>query len=250
MINDLVRAHHADYSDDLPYWISRTSGRDTVIELGCGHGRISLPLCDAGRKVICLDLFLEPLLDFNTSARDLNTSGYLPVLANMLELPFMGEFGAIIIPCNTYSMFTHQERQQLLDQVINLISQEGIFIASVPNPQSLQSLNQELIQEESEGEPALETVFIHPETGNPVQVSSRLIPGENYIRWDWIYDHLLPDGSQERYVKEAIHQLCSVGQYKSEFREAGFEDLNFLGNFTGDPYRNDSEYLIMECRRS
>lgn len=250
MINDLVRAHHADYSEDLPYWISRTSGWDIVIELGSGHGRVSLPLCDVGRKVICLDLFLDPLLDLKSSARDSNISGYLPVMANMLELPFIGEVGAIIIPCNTYSMFTHQERQQLLSQVLNLISQKGIFIASVPNPQSLQKLNQELFQEESERDPVLEAVFDHPLSGNPVQVSSRLCPGENYIRWDWIYDHLLPDGSQERYVKEAIHQLCSVGQYQSEFLQAGFDDLNFLGNFERDPYRDDSEYLIMECRRS
>jgi len=250
VINDLVRAHHADYSEDLPFWISRTSGMDPVMELGCGHGRVSLRLCEAGCKVICLDLVLESLLDIKESARSLKISGFFLLMANMIDLPLNGEFGAIIIPCNTYSMFTQQERQRLLNQIIRLISPGGIFIASVPNPLSLQRINKELLKGESENEPTLEMNFTHPLTGNPVQVSSQIYPGENYIRWNWIYDHLLPDGAQERYVKGATHQLCSIEQYKSEFFQVGFEKLNLLGDFSGKPYRDDSEYLIMECKRS
>ena len=58
MCGSLVRVHQAGYTDDLSFWESSTNGNDPVLELGCGHGRITIPLVRAGRKIVGLDLNL------------------------------------------------------------------------------------------------------------------------------------------------------------------------------------------------
>jgi SAM-dependent methyltransferase len=250
VINELVKAHHAEYREDLPYWISRTSGRDPVLELGCGHGRVTLPLRTEGRKVFGLELAIEPLSDLINTSRITGAGDLFLVLADMLKMPLEGEFGAVIIPCNTYSIFNQHERNQLLRQIFRVLSPGGIFISSVPNPSTLQRFHRQLTVDESEEETYQESVFFHPKTGNPVQVSSRLSPEVNSIRWEWIYDYLLPDGTLERFIRGTEHQLSSVDHYQSEFLQTGFSNLNFLGDFEGSGYQDDSEYLIMECTRS
>jgi SAM-dependent methyltransferase len=250
VINDLVRIHHAFYQDDLDFWISRLEGRNPVLELGCGHGRVTIPLLIAGCDVIGLDLDQESLLYARKASRHKQLSDNNFIQADMLRLPLKGKFGAVIIPCNTYSLFKEAERTRLLGDIHRLLVPEGIFLASVPNPRLISKLHQELSPPESPISEDLETDFLHPQTGNPVQVSSLLSPGPGYLSWEWIYDHLLPDGITERFKQSARHQLSSPDQYREELLEAGFRHNTFLGDFDGTSFQPNSPYLIMICERS
>jgi SAM-dependent methyltransferase len=250
MINDLVRFHHEVYSDDLAFWISRTEGRDPVLELGAGHGRVTLPLRQAGRQVFGLDYKEESLRYTKGAAQESDLKSIDLVLADMRKLPLRADFGAVILPCNTYSIFTKAEREWLLSSIFTRLHQDGIFIASMPNPVAIHDLYQELLQEGSEIGPDLETNFIHPETNHPVQVSSLCKAGKNLLSWEWIYDHLLPDGTQERSIYKTEHHLGSLEEYQFEISHAGFMQTEFLGDFSGNPYLEDSDYLIIECLKS
>ncbi|RLD06828.1 MAG: hypothetical protein DRI56_07430 [Chloroflexota bacterium] len=55
MLAKLYHAHHAHYQEDIPFWEQIINGAETVLELGCGTGRVSIPLARAGYLVWGLD---------------------------------------------------------------------------------------------------------------------------------------------------------------------------------------------------
>lgn len=250
VINELVRIHHEKYLDDISFWLSMTRGRNPVLELGCGHGRVTLPLWKEERQVVGVDLILESLHYLLTASRNDGLSDPKLVLADMLCLPLKTQFGAVIIPCNTYSIFIAEERVLLLNRIIQLLKSSGIFLVSVPNPIAIQEYHQKISVDGGGLTSDVERIFPHPSTGNPVQVSSVLSPLADALSWDWIYDQLHPDGRVERHRQTAVHQLSSLEQYQNELEETGFHNNHFLGDFDGSPYQDDSPYLIMVCSLS
>ena len=116
----------------------------------------------------------------------------------------------------------------------------------MPNPYNLNFLYDQLV-EGVEIDQEIETTLKHPETGHPIQVSSRFHAFDNSLGWDWIYDHLQPDGNVEREVHSAAHDLASSESYLEELREAGFDILRIEGDFEGGNYSSDSPHLILVC---
>jgi len=250
MTGNLVQQHHAEYKDDLPFWRSWTKGKDPILELGCGHGRVTIPLAKAGRQIVGLDndwgsiQFLESELmgDYKDLSKRIDI-----IQADMLHFQVDRVFCSVIIPCNTYSILTAQDRQLLLGNVTTVLQNKGLFIVSVPNPLRIKALHESLRGNDIDSEPEthVETVFTHPETGHPVQVSSRLASTLDGIRWDWLYDQLFPDGRTERSLQSTEHKLSSLEIYQQEFRKAGIRTSAILGDFNGAGFGEDSPYLIL-----
>ena len=42
MKTELIRIHHAEYQEDIPFWTSLTESKDPILEVGCGHGRVTI----------------------------------------------------------------------------------------------------------------------------------------------------------------------------------------------------------------
>ena len=85
-----------------------------VLELGCGTGRILLPLAQAGVRMVGLDNDLD-MLDYLRS--------HLPAELTPEPLLFAAEitnfhlelsFGLVILPCNTWSTLSAAQRLQAL----------------------------------------------------------------------------------------------------------------------------------------
>ena len=245
---NLIRIHHADYIDDIPFWISCTEGKESVLEVGCGHGRVALPLLEAGREVLGVDIDLPALqsLREELKEKDLDIQNRAKVVhEDFVKFQTEGSFGSVIIPCNTYSTFLLDDRQSILSKAYNLLNPGGKFAASVPNPVQVRSLFDELRANPDQGGSDLETSFSHPETGYPVQVSSSLIAKEQSLGWDWIYDHLHPDGQVDRFIRSTEHYLTTPETYQQELIEVGFKAIRLLGDFDNNEYAEDSPYLIL-----
>jgi SAM-dependent methyltransferase len=244
VINDLIRIHHQDYRDDLDFWISRTNNQDPVLELGCGFGRVLLPLIRSGRQVVGVDLDIEylKLLQSSSGIQDV-----FILQADMIQLPLNTAFGAIIVPCNTYSCLNRLDRMKLLIEIKRILAENGSFIVSMPNPLHIQQVHQEMGVVAGIPPGEIEGSIAHPRTGFPVQISSKLDPLPDKLRWVWIYDHLLPDGSVERSSQAVDHYLSSPEQYLLEFEKAGLVVVDFWGDFDCRPYQEDSAFLILSA---
>ena len=236
--------HHKNFNEDIPFWLSlaRWQG-NPILELGCGTGRVLLPLAQAGHIVYGLDNAPEMLAFVERQiSPDLRPNINI-IEGDMTSFNINNLFRLIILPCNTYSTFDTEIRKQMLEIIFEHLAPGGVFGVSMPNPNLLSAL------EDSTVEPALETIFDHPESGNPVQVSSRWKRIGETLSFIWHYDHLLPDGKMERLTVSTDHKLATVEQYITEMLTAGFTIRSTYRNFETGPYKPDSNYLIILAQK-
>ncbi len=132
---------------DVPFWrrIARTvSGR--VLELGCGTGRISLPLARAGVSIVGVDRS-EPMLARaarrarvpGSPGRSRRPAQLALVRGDIRALPFEdAEFGAVLAPYGILqSLVRDRDLKSALESVARVIKPGGLFgldlVPDVPN---------------------------------------------------------------------------------------------------------------------
>jgi SAM-dependent methyltransferase len=240
----LYHTHHQNFSDDLPFWqsLARWQG-NPILELGCGTGRVLIPLAQAGHTVYGIDNAPDMLAFLNQQVTPELQSNLHVTEGDMTNFKIDTQFRLVILPCNTYSTFDAETRSAMLACIFEHLVPGGVFGVSMPNPNLLQALK------DSTSEPALETIFSHPETGYPVQVGSRWERKGDVLSFIWHYDHLLPDGQIERITASTDHQLATVEQYITEMLTAGFTIRSTYRNFETGPYKPDSNYLIILAQK-
>lgn len=236
MLAQLYHLHHQEYAEDIPYWLwlaERAGG--PVLELGCGTGRVTRPLAEAGHDITGIDLDAAMLSHPNLTGLPNATL----LQADMTDFDLGEKFDLIILPCNTYSTFDTKGREKILSCVKRHLVPGGIFAASLPNPHLLEEID-------DEGEPEEEIDFAHPVSGEPVLVRSRWQrEGENVtIRWD--YDHLLPDGQIERNTISTTHYPTSLEELEKKFIQNNFA-ISKYGDFERTNFKKDSFFLIIEA---
>ena len=207
----LYHAHHQNFCEDLPFWqiLTRQHG-GPILELGCGTGRVLLPLSKSGHTIFGIDNSADMLQFLNQQIpSELQPNIYL-INGDMTNFNIETQFQLIISPCNTYSTIAADLRPTMLTRIYQHLAPGGVFGVSIPNPEILLTLA------ESTSEPEIETIFSHPVTGNPVQVSSFWERNASVLTFVWHYDHLFPNGNIERITTSTDHQLSSTDQYLAE----------------------------------
>ena len=234
MLPALYHAHHNLHPEDLPFWLelARQQG-DPILELGCGTGRVLGPLLEAGYDVQGLDNNPAMLLFLHRHRLEAKV-----FQADMGLFRLSKRFALILMPCNTYSTLPAETRQATLERIAEHLSPGGLFAASLPNPFSLLDLH-------AHGEPVIEEIFQHPETGNPVQASSSWKRSKRSFSLSWHYDHLLPDGTVERSSLIIQHHLLKAEDYSKEIQVAGLQVKAVYGDFDQSDYDQESPNLIL-----
>jgi hypothetical protein len=160
------------------------------------------------------------------------------IAADLAGFNLAAQFPLIILPCNTFSTLTVGDRRACLRCVRGHLQKDGIFAVCLPNLEMLLHLP---LQSEAE----MEDEFIHPQTGNPVQVSSTWRRRKHSFQVTWIYDHLLPNGTVDRLEVDVVHQLTPYKTYLSDIENGGLMVKEYYGDFDRSVYRADSAYLIL-----
>ena len=240
----LYHTHHQNFREDIPFWqsLARWQG-NPILELGCGTGRVLIPLAQTGQTIFGIDNSPDMLAFLNQQFTGELRPNIHIIEGDMTNFQIDTQFRLIILPCNTYSTFDAKTRSSMLTCIFDHLAPGGVFGVSMPNPNLLLDL------EESISELAIETIFSHPETGYPVQVSSRWERKVSVLSFIWHYDHLLPNGQVERITTTTDHQLTTVEQYKTEMLRARFTIKSTYRNFETDPYTPDSNYLIILAQK-
>ena len=235
----LYHAHHRDYVDDLTFWLDLAKKQSgPILELGCGTGRVLIPLAKAGHRIYGIDKdpgMLAVLKD-NLPASDQNKVETLQ--ADFASFQLHQQFPLIILPCNTYSTLNAGIRYQVLRCVHQHLKTGGSFAVSIPNPTTLARLD-------SNDESEIDSIFPHPSTGHPVQVSCDWERSASQVILNWHYDHLLPDGRVERLTTSIHHFLATTKEYRQEIANAGLRINGVYGNFDLSPYKSQSPNLIL-----
>lgn len=234
----LYHTHNSLEADDIQFWLDLAGRQGSpILELGCGTGRVLLPLAQAGHRVIGLEI--DPaMLAYLRSRLPLNLKSKVDVLQGDLQAFHLGlTFPLIVLPCNTYTTLPAGQRRRALERLALHLGPEGVFAASLPNPAFLKRLPRH-------ADPDIEITFPHPLDGEPVQVSSAWVRTVHQVILTWIYDHLSPDGTVDRLSFQVTQNILSVEEIMDELHSAGLRVRQLYGDFDGSRFSNDSLYLI------
>lgn len=239
----LYHAHHSHHTEDLPFWLELANRHgDPILELGCGTGRVLLPLARHGHRVFGLDNHRGMLASLLHNLTGQEQPPPCVLQGDMTNFHLAVCFRLILLPCNTFSTLSTAGRRSTLERIQEHLAPDGRFVASLPNPRLLAQLP-------TWSEAEVEEVFPHPLDGEPVQVSSTWKRTRQHFTLTWHYDHLLPDGRVERLSAHVQHHLAPVETYLAELQDAGFSAVELFGDFDRSPYSPDSPYLLLVAGR-
>lgn len=242
-IPTLYHAHHKEFQTDISFWLdlARYQG-NPILELGCGTGRVLIPLAQSDHTVYGLDID-DGMLDFchQQVVQEIKPRVHL-LQADLTKFHFGIRFPLILLPCNTFSTLDGSQQKSALAYIFKHLTRGGLFAVSIPNPSLISQL-------ETTDSPEIEHSFDHPLTGNPVQVSYGIQRTERTVMLEWFYDHLLPDGHVERFDIRARHLLKPAAEYIRDFKLAGYDIAATYGDFDYSDHKPKSPNLIILAKK-
>ncbi|MCY3709875.1 MAG: class I SAM-dependent methyltransferase [Caldilineaceae bacterium] len=247
---------YRDYRDDIPLVLktARAAGR-TALELGCGTGRVLLPLADDGCQVIGLDASAALLA---IARGKLAKHGYASetaadrpapvrlVQADMTRFQLAErEIDFAFVVSNTLMHVTTQAEQlKALQCAHRHLRVGGLLLIDLFNPDIayLEAIsgNQELADwwdDEESGAQVLKWSVRYLDAARQLQETV------------FVYEEVFPDGRNEQTRLAFPLRYWWPDEGALLLEQAGFAVDELYGDFDGSPYRPDSERLIFIARK-
>ena len=125
---------HGSYVADLPLWAELAEGRDPVLDLGCGNGRVALDLAGRGHEVTALDNDPDVLAELVARA-EADGVPVTAVDADARDFALGGGFELITAPMQLVQLLRGpRERSSMLAAVRRHLAPGGRFGAAVMDP--------------------------------------------------------------------------------------------------------------------
>ncbi|MBN2587877.1 MAG: class I SAM-dependent methyltransferase [Candidatus Fermentibacteraceae bacterium] len=232
--------HNPLYSqrDDVGFYSKLAAGtRGPVLELGCGTGRILIPMARTGIDVVGLDSsesMLAVCRDKLSTEDPATASRASLILADMREFTLKRRFPLIIVPFRAFQhLLTVEDQLSCLRLLREHITPDGTFVLDLFNP-SMEYILDDSRSEEYGDEPP----FIMPD-GRKVTRRLRnpsVDPALQVLQCQIIYHVEDPAGTTCRKVHE--FSLRYIFRYEAEhlLERAGFKVTEVLGDFRGNPF--------------
>ena len=207
--------------------LPQTAEGARILDLCCGHGRHTVELAAAGYSMVGQDLsatFLDLAKDA-AAARDLQIQF---VHSDMREIPFNGEFDAVINMFTAFGYFDDVENQKVLNAVARALKLGGKFLIDLLNaPRIIRDWLIQSWDELSDG-----TVVL-------TQRDYNLLTGNNEERRTYI----APDGSKREV--DLTWRMYFYPELTRMLNRAGLAPIQVFGGFDGSEYTLDSSRMII-----
>jgi SAM-dependent methyltransferase len=211
--------------------LEATPGR-RVLDLACGHGRITLPLARAGWQVTGLDLSVRSL-EVARAAADQEGLEVEWVEGDMRKPP-PGPFDAVVNVFTAFGYFEEEaENQRVLDAVARVLASGGLFLIDTLNLLNLAKRFRERMWDWTESG----WIFLQEHEFD-------VLGGRNRARWTFVRD----DGSRE----EIVHSVRTYTPHELAvmLQQAGLEITGSWGDFAGSELGFDAPRIILLARKS
>ena len=206
---------YAERALNLPQAVPGATGGARILDLCCGHGRHTVELAAAGYSMVGQDLsatFLD-LAKGAAAARNLQIQF---VHADMREIPFEGEFDAIINMFTAFGYFDDAENQKVLDAVARALKPGGKFLIDLLNtPRIIRDFLAQSWEELPDGTVVLTQRDYNVLTGNTEEFRA----------------YIAPDGR----VREVhlVWRLYFYPEFTKMLNCAGLAPIQVFGGFDG-----------------
>jgi SAM-dependent methyltransferase len=238
---------NADLTEDLPFWLelAETYG-DPILELGCGTGRVLLPLARRGHALTGIDNspeMLARLEDKLAAARDMGGKGDRPVAptvihADMTDFTLAGNFRLALIPYNTFMHLLSPELQvSTLKCVRRHLQPGGALALDLPNPGEAYAGQEQGLK--------LERTFKDGE--RPVQQFSSVSidRAAQLAHVTWLYDSVGPDGTLQRTTIPLTMRYTFPAEMSLLLEKCGFRLRHLYGDYDRSPFADGSARMVV-----
>jgi SAM-dependent methyltransferase len=242
---------HAELTADIEFVLSLAGrARGPILELGCGTGRLLLPLARAGFNVTGVDKSAAMLARARkrlAAEADVVRARVNLIEAGMSDLELAGEddrYGLAIIPFNTFMEMDPEQMRGALARIGRYLQPEGRLFIDVANPVAV-------AQTPNDGMLTLEDTVVDPETGDLVLRLARnwLDDAGQILHITWIYDATPVEGGPvHRTVIEAQYHYLYPHQLQLLLQDAGFSVESLSGGYGPIPFTEESDRLLVVAK--
>ncbi len=244
VIAELYDIEHDTFRDDIDLLLTFADiVGDPILELGCGSGRILVPLAEAGFYVVGLDRSATMLARARSRLADAGVSDRVTLfqgdLADASAAP-NGPFGLVIYSLNAL-MHLSSPRAQLesLRNARKALDPRGQIIIDVvnPTPDYLVSLS---------AAPALEGSWTMSDGSVVDKWSFRKIDASaQTIETTLWYDQVQNSGVLTRHRSRFDLRYLHVNELKLMLGIAGFTEIRVYGSYEMDPLEDASDRMFI-----
>ena len=189
----------AGFRDDLPFYRKHLPGSPaTVLELGCGTGRLGRALAAAAYQVTGIDLSLS-MLRRAVATQDADTANPRYCCMDMNRIGLGCRFDAVVIPYHTMNLLTRAgEVDRCLEQIRPLLAEGGrllmqLFVPARAHAELAQKKQfQFMIFDRTDGSKVIKEILKWRETGTTLinlRETYRVRYRPDRVNEDWQYDY-------------------------------------------------------------
>jgi SAM-dependent methyltransferase len=231
--------------DDIPFYRRKAREIDgPILELGCGTGRVTLPLIEDGHRVWALDLSQEMLNQLQTKLDRLPSalkSNVTICHADMADFRLAQRFDLIIAPFRAFQALTDpRDREQCLACIKAHLSARGRFVIHVFRPRHV--FDDTWVQPE-----AFDWEVVDPRTAKRIrryEVRKRIDLERQVLHVDLIYRI---EGADDDIVEPLALSYFYEEQMRAMLQMSGFRIVEEYGYFDERPIANGPELIFVVC---
>ena len=234
--------------DDIGFYLDYADKLEgKVLELGCGTGRITIPIAKAGHQIWGLDIS-EPMLDVlweKAKCENEITNANLNIsIGDMRNFELNQKFKLIFIPFRTFqSLITDQEQKYCLKCCHDHLTDDGIFIVNVFKPWGL--IDRSWVQPEQTDYETIEDGIKIKRT----HICKRVDLKNQVIYPTLIYYVTDKNGKTEKYYEHLAMKYYYVDQLRELLQKSGFEVINEFGYYDKCSIEKGGE-IIFVCKKN
>jgi SAM-dependent methyltransferase len=237
---------------DLDFYVDLCrDANGTVLELGCGTGRVLIPIAAAGVEIVGLDLSPHMLAKCRQnleSQPEAVRSRTELVQADMTSFDLGEQFAAVIIPFRPFQHLVAVENQLACLRCVHRHLQPGGILAFDLFQVLFEKITDPRRAEESEDLPEFEL----PD-GRRMRRCNRFAAthrAEQYNDVELIYYLAHPDGRTERLVQEFPFRYFFRYEVEHLLARTGFDLEAIYGDFDKSPLADGSPEMIFVARKA
>lgn len=220
-----------------------------VLEIGCGSGRLLVPLARTGFDITGVDTSPEMLAraELRLAAESPEVrAGVRLIEADVkgLNLPQADSFALILFSYNTFMHLDEAGAGTALKRLRPLLRAGGRLLIDVANPILLSMaaddpdfVLEDVLEDTVRGE------IVHQYT------AYESIPGEQAVDVSWVYEARgAADSPEEAWKRTQVRMryfYLYPHQYDLLLTLTGFRLVNLLGDYTGEPFDEESDRLLL-----
>lgn len=236
---------HQEIKDDILFTIKLASRVGApILELGCGTGRLILPLARTGHETTGLDnsaAMLDIARSHIQDEREEVQQRIRLIRGDMTSFQLEQRFDLIVIAHNTLMHLSQEQVKSCLDCVRHHLKPNGRLMIDVENPMiTSDPSDDELL--------ILERLMVDPTSDNNIlQMSSSWVDQKAQIRHvTWIFDSSPRNvGSVNRTLVETKLHYFFAHQYEVIIDTIGLVLKDLYGDYDSTPYSEESPRLLM-----